>query len=933
MMIQQKYVSWRKISLTLYSIVFRRSKSVYFTKNIRQRFYFGEVTVLIPKTWSAKSSYGDVQQESSDTKDVFIEPKTNNKASNAPYTTQFKGCGIMGEFIHLTDAFLTDEAEAEKYGPRGKVLVHEWGHYRFGLYDEYPLSDKERFYRSSSGSIEATRCSLEIDGELYNSETGNSGCKIVDGLPEKACRFRAKSEKKSNYGSLMYKQNLEQITEFCTDDATKETLHNKEAPNNQNIQCNGRSAWEVIREHEDYKNSDTATIKDTTPKFKFVRKQSPPKVVLVLDVSGSMNSEGRLIKLRQGCYTLVRFVLSECSEVGIVLFNETAIISRPMTRVPRDPTAREDLANDLPRYAAGGTSIGAGINKALDMLGGDAEGSHLIVASDGEETEEPKIPNVTQRVLNSKVTVHSMAITEAAEFEMDGLSKSTNGKTYQFGPKDKMSYFSALRAFGESVEESCYKEKSNALVDNKTEGSVGKPSVQHFILDASLGRDLLIIIEFEHKEFEVKVSSPSGTSFNKRTSEEFWCNDNFKTCQFLMAKAEPGEWTFEITTRDRKQTFNYIVEAKSAESTEAIEAKTEWKSGGKQNILGDNKEPQKVYASVRQGSSPVLNGSVSAKISRPNATDLDVELKDDGVGADSFANDGIYSANFVGFTKAGRYSVQATIEGDENTATNTEAIIGIGGSEENKSGLKSTGKFIRSALGQTFQVVSYVPGPGGKNYSPDRIKDLIVREYDQELFTVTLEWTAVGEQADVGTASEYELRYGLNGADIQKNFLNMTLVSNEMIINGADLKDPRPSGQREVFKIDLPSAPDYYSFGVIAIDKKMRYSKSEISNVAGVSFKIHTTPTTTVASTTTPEPSDQSYITYIIIGCAALLFVALLSACIFGIIKCRPSARVDPTEHPEKPNYEEEHIYANSLPTPTVEHDQKRNYNGVKVMV
>jgi hypothetical protein len=112
---------------------------------------------------------------------------------------------------------------------------------------------------------------------------------------------------------------------------------------------------------------------------------------------------------------------------------------------------------------------------------------------------------------------------------------------------------------------------------------------------------------------------------------------------------------------------------------------------------------------------------------------------------------------------------QATIEGDENTATNTEAIIGIGGSEENKSGLKSTGKFIRSALGQTFQVVSYVPGksvwlmslmqnlciiyegPGGKNYPPDRIKDLIVREYDQVLFTVTLEWTAVGEQADVGT--------------------------------------------------------------------------------------------------------------------------------------------------------------------------------------
>ncbi|ELT92468.1 hypothetical protein CAPTEDRAFT_210217 [Capitella teleta] len=140
--------------------------SAQLSQSHKQRFYFGEVTVLIPKTWSAKSSYGDVQQESSDTKDVFIEPKTNNKASNAPYTPQPEDCGNMGEYIHLTDAFMKDDSEAEKYGPRGKVLVHEWGHYRFGLYDEYPLSDKERFYRSSSGSIEATRCSLEIDGRL-----------------------------------------------------------------------------------------------------------------------------------------------------------------------------------------------------------------------------------------------------------------------------------------------------------------------------------------------------------------------------------------------------------------------------------------------------------------------------------------------------------------------------------------------------------------------------------------------------------------------------------------------------------------------------------------------------------------------------------------------------------------------------------------------
>ncbi|ELT93396.1 hypothetical protein CAPTEDRAFT_209159, partial [Capitella teleta] len=276
-------------------------------------------------------------------------------------------------------------------------------------------------------------------------------------------------------------------------------------------------------------------------------------------------------------------------------------------------------------------------------------------------------------------------------------------------------------------------------------------------------------------------------------------------CRPWRSRSRVGEWEFEFTTNDQIQTFSYTVEVKSADlSTKAIAIDTIWKSGGPENVTS-TKETQKVYATVGQGSSPVLNSLVSARIIRPNGTDLTIKLKDDGLGGDSFANDGIYSADFVEYTENGRYGVQTTVEGNKNTATNTDAILGIGGSEENKSGLKSTGKFQRSALGQSFQVVSYVPGPGGKNYPPNRIKDLIAREYDQELFTVTLEWTAVGEHASIGTASEYELRYGLNGADIRKDFLNMTLVSNEMIINGADLNDPRPSGQREVFKIDLPS--------------------------------------------------------------------------------------------------------------------------------
>ena len=42
---------------------------------------------------------------------------------------------------------------------------------------------------------------------------------------------------------------------FCDNDVTDiDTLHNDEAPNEQNDLCNGRSAWEVMREHSDFKD-------------------------------------------------------------------------------------------------------------------------------------------------------------------------------------------------------------------------------------------------------------------------------------------------------------------------------------------------------------------------------------------------------------------------------------------------------------------------------------------------------------------------------------------------------------------------------------------------------------------------------------------------------------------------------------------------------
>ena len=47
-------------------------------------------------------------------------------------------------------------------------------------------------------------------------------------------------------------------------------------------------------------------------------------------------------------------------------------------------------------------------------------------------------------------------------------------------------------------------------------------------------------------------------------------------------------------------------------------------------------------------------------------------------------------------------------------------------------------------------------------YPPDRIRDLKVLDVDEDTRIVTLKWTAVGAQADVGTGTFLTLSYKNN---------------------------------------------------------------------------------------------------------------------------------------------------------------------------
>lgn len=65
--------------------------------------------------------------------------------------------------------------------------------------------------------------------------------------------------------------------------------------------------------------------------------------------------------------------------------------------------------------------------------------------------------------------------------------------------------------------------------------------------------------------------------------------------------------------------------------------------------------PQKLFVSLSKGLKPILNATVKAFIHRPSGDVIELNLYDNGLFADRFRNDGIYSRYFSNFNQDGNY--------------------------------------------------------------------------------------------------------------------------------------------------------------------------------------------------------------------------------------------------------------------------------------
>ncbi|KAG2461518.1 CLCA1 regulator, partial [Polypterus senegalus] len=296
---------------------------------------------------------------------------------NDPYTLQYGGCGEAGRYIHLTPDFLIDDKFLRIYGPRERVLVHEWAHLRWGVYDEY--NEDKPFYFASDKSFEATRCSVDITGVMAECKDPQCSaikpCEIdkVTGSPTEKCKFFP-DKKQRTTSSIMFVQGLNVITEFCN-----QNTHNAEAPNMQNKMCKSKSVWEVIEQSKDFKAS-VPMNENAPPPTTFTYLQGGDRVIcLVLDVSSNMKISQRKERLRQAAELFILQFIETGSFLGIVQFNSKGKILQELTHI-EDDNFRITLANRLPNLAEGGLNICEGIRTAfrLEIAGKKTQGKDWL---------------------------------------------------------------------------------------------------------------------------------------------------------------------------------------------------------------------------------------------------------------------------------------------------------------------------------------------------------------------------------------------------------------------------------------------------------------------------------------------------------------------------------------------------------------------------
>ncbi|XP_056612880.1 LOW QUALITY PROTEIN: calcium-activated chloride channel regulator 4A-like [Triplophysa dalaica] len=837
--------------------------SSYLFEAMEKKVYFKDITILVPAQWNS-IDLNKSRTESFEKARIRID---NPASGDDPYTNHYEDCGSESQYIHFTPNFLLDDSFNQIYGLKGRVLVHEWAHLRWGVYDEY--NEDKPFYFSNG--VQATGCSKHITGQYYDYSSGFPQSCVLDpqtSLPTKECQFFPNKHQNTK-SSIMYLPIVDSVVTFCREDD-----HNGAAPNMQNEKCGNKATWTVI--FEDSVDSDALQslipLPSPPPAPSFTVVQRMQRVVcLILDVSGSMKGS-RIIRQRQAATHFIRHIIEDQGKVGIVTFSTDASTLKALTLIDSD-TIRENLISLLPTQADGYTNVCTGLNKALEVLKADnkdALGDEIIFLTDGEATDN--INDCSHTAIQSGAIIHTLALGPKAAKELQEMADRTDGKfiiaTDDITSNLLVDAFASLTIpTGDYTKEPVQLESTGKRTADWFNGTVS--------VDSTVGNKTSFLIIYEISAPTVYIQTPSGSNYGQTDMSE---DPSAKTLTLkIPGTAASGDWKYSILSGGL-QSLTITVTSQAARSdVPPIIVKAHVN----QQLISGSK-PVIVFAEVSQNYRPVINAEVKATLESETGTKQQLELLDNGAGADAFKNDGIYSRYFTKLVK-GRISLKVRVKNKDGQSRFTlhrksGALYVPGYVVDDKVEMNPPkppvpeqplvgGNFSRTSTGESFQVTISNP----PIYPPNKITDLNAEIQEN---TVLLIWTAPGEDLDQGKAKSYEIRWSDDIEMLRLNFSESSLVNTSAV-------SPKEAGSLEQHSFNMTVENGTTLFFALRSDENDD-AISEISNIAQVSKIIMPAPNPAGIS----NPGLNLNV-IIISVCVAVIVVCLIVAVTAWAVKRR----------------------------------------------
>ncbi|XP_064477206.1 calcium-activated chloride channel regulator 1-like [Ornithodoros turicata] len=103
------------------------------------RVYFKTVTIGVPSTWQIRKGVKRILADDYMSSHVRVE---NSPHGEKPYSHHIRHCGEHGHYIRITPQFvlILKTTTKKNYGNPAYHLIHEWAHFRYGVFDEHAAS-------------------------------------------------------------------------------------------------------------------------------------------------------------------------------------------------------------------------------------------------------------------------------------------------------------------------------------------------------------------------------------------------------------------------------------------------------------------------------------------------------------------------------------------------------------------------------------------------------------------------------------------------------------------------------------------------------------------------------------------------------------------------------------------------------------------------